>query len=398
MKDEQTGLLSLLEKLDEQGADDAEKTYRMREYLQAVAREESIPLHGTFELTPLCNLNCKMCYVHLSEQQLKQTGKCLLTTEQWTHIMGQAADAGMITATLTGGEALTYPGFDELYLYLLNRGISVTLKSNGLLMTEERVAFLKQHPVEAIQITLYGADNDTYEKVTGVRGFDAALAGIQRVKAAGIPLEVCLTPTKPALADMEKLLTLVNSLDVPVGISSGLYPAREETGRDVMALQPSLDDYVNLYKARAKLNHRELVPLREDDLPPLGGGGHEPVHGLPCGGGRSSFAIHWNGRMYPCLSFDTISADALHGDFQEGWKEIHQAVAAYPFPGECKGCAYQGICTPCVLSHELGDRPGHPNEFFCKRSQRLLAEGLAIRIDNHQGGRDNEESLSKALC
>lgn len=109
-KDKQSGLLALLEQLEEQGADDAEKTYQMREYLRAVARERSIPLHGTFELTPLCNLNCRMCYVHLSEKQLKQTGKCLLTTEQWKHLMGQAADAGMITATLTGGEALTYPG------------------------------------------------------------------------------------------------------------------------------------------------------------------------------------------------------------------------------------------------------------------------------------------------
>lgn len=387
-----------MERLEKQGADDAEKTYQMREYLQAVAREHGVPLHGTFELTPLCNLNCKMCYVHLSEKQLEQSGKKLLTKEQWKHIMGQAVDAGMVTATLTGGEALTYPGFDELYLYLLSRGVSVTLKSNGLLMTEARVAFLKQHPVEGLQITLYGADNDTYETVTGVRGFDDALAGIQRVKAAGIPLEVCLTPTRPALSDMEKLLMLVDSLDVPIGISSGLYPAREETGRDVMALQPSLEDYINLYKARAKLNHRKLVPLCADELPPPGGGGHEPVHGLPCGGGRSSFAIHWNGRIHPCLSLNAISADVLNAPFTAGWEIVHRTVADYPFPGECTGCVYRAICTPCVLSHEWGDCPGHPNEFFCKRSQRMVAEGLAVRTNTSKGENENEESVSEALC
>lgn len=388
----------MLEQLDQQGADDAEKTYQLREYLQAVARERNIPLHGTFELTPLCNLNCKMCYVHLSESQLEQSGEKLLTVDQWKHIMEQAVDAGMVTATLTGGEALTYPGFDELYLYLLSRGVSVTIKSNGLLMTESRVAFLKQHPVEGVQITLYGADNDTYETVTGVRGFDAALAGIKRVKAAGIPIEVCLTPTKPALSGMEKLLALVDSLDVPVGISSGLYPAREETGRDVMALQPSLDDYVDLYKARARLKHRELVPLNADTLPPPGGGGHEPVHGLPCGGGRSSFAIHWNGRIHPCLSLDAISADALNEPFAKGWETVHRAVGDYPFPGECTGCVYRAICTPCVMSHEWGDCPGHPNEFFCERSQRMFAEGLAVRVDTNKGENENEESVSEALC
>lgn len=370
----------------------------MREYLQAAARERGVPLHGTFELTPLCNLNCKMCYVHLSEKQLEQSGKKLLTTEQWKHIMGQAIDAGMVNATLTGGEALTYPGFDELYLYLLSRGVGVTLKSNGLLMTEARVDFLKKHPVEGIQITLYGADNDTYETVTGVRGFDAALAGIRRVKAAGIPLEVCLTPTKPALSDMEKLLALVDSLDVPIGISSGLYPAREETGRDVMALQPSLDEYIALYKARARLRHRKLVPLCAEELPPPGGGSHEPVRGLPCGGGRSSFAIHWNGRIHPCLSLNAISADALNAPFAAGWEIVHRAVEDYPFPGECTGCVYRAICTPCVLSHEWGDCPGHPNEFFCKRSQRMFAEGLAVRTDTSKGENENEESVSEALC
>ena len=370
----------------------------MRQYLQGVARERGIPLHGTFELTPLCNLSCRMCYVHLSDRQLKKTGRELLTTAQWKHIMAQAADAGMISATLTGGEALTYPGFDELYLYLLSRGVGVTLKSNGLLMTAERVEFLKKHPVEGVQITLYGADNETYEKVTGVRGFDAALAGIKRVKAAGIPLEVNITPTKPAMPDMEKLLTLVDSLDVRVGISSGLYPAREEAERHVQDLQPTPDDYVAIYKIQARLKNQKLVPMDPHELPPPGGGGHEPVLGLPCGGGRSGFAVHWNGRIHPCLSLDAISADALNAPFIEGWKTVHRAVESYPFPGECTGCVYRNICTPCVLSHEWGDNPGHPNRFFCERSQRMFAEGLLVRKDNSKGEKEYEKSISEAPC
>ena len=28
-------------------------------------READVPYSGSFELTPLCNLDCKMCYVHL---------------------------------------------------------------------------------------------------------------------------------------------------------------------------------------------------------------------------------------------------------------------------------------------------------------------------------------------
>ena len=35
-------------------------------------RENDIPGVGLFELTPLCNLDCKMCYVHLQDSSLKE--------------------------------------------------------------------------------------------------------------------------------------------------------------------------------------------------------------------------------------------------------------------------------------------------------------------------------------
>ena len=39
-------------------------------YLEGKAREKGIPLSGQFELTPLCNFSCRMCYVHLEADQL----------------------------------------------------------------------------------------------------------------------------------------------------------------------------------------------------------------------------------------------------------------------------------------------------------------------------------------
>ena len=38
------------------------------EYLYRKATAAGIPLSGTFELTPVCNVDCKMCYVRLSRQ------------------------------------------------------------------------------------------------------------------------------------------------------------------------------------------------------------------------------------------------------------------------------------------------------------------------------------------
>ena len=45
------------------------------------AAQRGLPISGTFELTPLCNMDCKMCYVRLSKAQ--QTAiRPLATAEQ----------------------------------------------------------------------------------------------------------------------------------------------------------------------------------------------------------------------------------------------------------------------------------------------------------------------------
>lgn len=44
--------------------------------LFAKAARNRIPLYGVLELLPLCNLNCDMCYVHLSKQEMQSKEDC----------------------------------------------------------------------------------------------------------------------------------------------------------------------------------------------------------------------------------------------------------------------------------------------------------------------------------
>ena len=94
-----------------------------REFLAMIqerTREADIPYHGSFELTPLCNLDCKMCYVHLQDPSVRHR---MLSGEQWISLIQQAIDEGMMEAMLTGGEAMTHPAFWDIYMYLINHGI-----------------------------------------------------------------------------------------------------------------------------------------------------------------------------------------------------------------------------------------------------------------------------------
>ena len=148
-------LRELLAQLDEQGITDYRRYDAVRRFLSFKAREKNVPISGSFELTPLCNLDCKMCYVHLNKDQMR--GASLLDVDVWKDIMHQAIDAGMMYARLTGGECLTYPGLRELYLYLADRGVETSVLSNGVAMDADMVAFFREHPPADIQVTLYGA-------------------------------------------------------------------------------------------------------------------------------------------------------------------------------------------------------------------------------------------------
>ena len=46
------------------------------------ASKLGIPLHGVFELTPMCNMNCRMCYVRKSPEEVQREGG-LIPAEKW---------------------------------------------------------------------------------------------------------------------------------------------------------------------------------------------------------------------------------------------------------------------------------------------------------------------------
>ena len=348
----------------------------MRRFMEYKARMKAVPLRGTFELTPLCNLDCKMCYVHLTRRQLTRQLGSMLTGKQWCDIIRQAVEMGMMEATLTGGEALLHPDFDEILLFMEENHVGVNLKTNGLLLTEERVAFLKLHHLSSVQITLYGSDDETYEQVSGRRCFATVRDAIERVRNAGIPLEVIVTPNRYGWGNLEKLVRFVDSLGVQYSVNPGLIKPLEETGRSDDDHDLTLDQYIQLNKLMAELKGATLIPQCMEDIPRTGGTVSERVEGMQCAAGRSVFSVTWSGRIHACRMLEKISLDGLSIPFAEAWQKINEAVKVYPFPRECVGCEFAMVCPLCVIQHEYGAEPGHANPAICQRALRMAAEGF----------------------
>ena len=344
-------------------------------YLDDKARKNGIPYCGLFELTPLCNLDCKMCYVHLSRSQME---KDILSAEEWKELMQGAIDSGMAIAELSGGECLTYPHFDELYLFLQNNGIEINVFTNGILLDDKRIEFFKAHPPKTIQVTLYGSCEDAYEQVTGHRSFNRVYTNILKAKEAGLPVRIAITPNSYMDEDGEKLVRLADATKLVYTINFTLLEPREDTQRNGDIKDASVDYYINLLKVKADAKNFVPTPVDAAELPDIGKDSDNSEYGTICGAGRSCFTINWKGEMNPCNGLYKMKAYPLRDGFSAAWEQTKKNAAAFRRPVECADCGYKEKCSSCAAIHIQGGRPGHVNPVICEKVQRLVREGLII--------------------
>lgn len=388
-------LAEVMEDLDALGIQGMQRYRVVNQFLSLKARYSDTPISGTFELTPLCNLDCKMCYVHLNANQLKRDER-LLTLDEWKVIARQCVDAGMLYVTLTGGECLTYPQFKELYLYIVSLGIQPDVMTNGRLLTDEMIEFFVKYPPGVMQISLYGSCEDAYEKVTGHRACQQVLAGIERAKNAGLNLTLAITPNRFMQEDASALLDLVHSLGLPYSIGGATLQARPETQREILEYAVDMDAYFALQDAEKA--YIEALPQNPNAItvPRYYPIATKELKGLPCGGAHSSFHVNWKGELCPCIAFAaSVHYSLTERGFPEAWRLVRETMETYRLPAECSTCKSKEFCISCPGEKCMSDVNGRLNRAVCQRLELHLSRN-SVSEKNSDGGLRCEESVSCA--
>lgn len=361
-------LNELLSQLEREGIEGYDKYLKVKKYIGFKCRTLRIPVSGVFELTPLCNFNCKMCYVHLDKNVT------LLTAEQWKSIIDDAYKAGMLYATLTGGECLTYMGFKEIYLHLYSLGIKPSVLTNGSLINNDILNLFCEYPPSVIQVTVYGASDDGYEAVTGKRAFDTVVDNIDKMLSKGLTVKASVT-VNPYMTDGVKIIELLEAKGIDYAISPALDAPRADTGRKYKDI--SSETYIDLLKAVMKYKGKPLTPVCEEEFPEAEPAeSFKPTTGLNCGAGRNSFTVTWNGKMLPCTSMYSLCEDILTVGFEKAWQSTVKKADDYVLPVECESCKLKNHCFRCAALH-LNAAPGHVNEFVCQLTKQKFLNGIA---------------------
>jgi MoaA/NifB/PqqE/SkfB family radical SAM enzyme len=130
---------------------------------------QRVPVCGSLEITQRCNLKCTHCYSSLALGD-KEARSSELTYDEHCRILDEITAAGCLWLLFTGGEIFARKDFLDIYTYAKQKGLIISLFTNGTLITPRVADYLVQWRPFAIEITLYGRTRETYERVTGISG------------------------------------------------------------------------------------------------------------------------------------------------------------------------------------------------------------------------------------
>lgn len=215
--------------------------------------------HAILQVHPSrrCNLQCLHCY---SDSGPSVRGA--LDVDVLARVVEEAAALGYGVLGVSGGEPLMYPGLVPLLRAAKDAGMRTTVTTNGLLLTERRIASLVGL-VDVLAISVDGAPG-THDRIRDRPGaFERVVQRIPGVAASGIPFGFISTLTMSNLDELE----LVVLLAAESGASLVQVHPLEAAGAAIEHLSASLPDdremaFGLVEAARLSLLHE--IPVQVD--------------------------------------------------------------------------------------------------------------------------------------
>jgi radical SAM protein with 4Fe4S-binding SPASM domain len=364
------------------------------------------PMDVSIEVTRRCPLDCMHCYNNLPMGDVAaRAGE--LSFGEHVRLLDELVAAGTLWILYSGGEIFARKDFLDIYTEAKKRGFLITLFTNGILINERIADHLAKYRPFAIEITLYGATRETYEKLTQKPGsFDRCMRGIQLLLERNLPLKLKTVPTTINHHEVYAMKEMAEQLGVEFKFDPLVNP-RIDCSQSPLAVRLSPEQVVGLefHDATRKEEYRRLA---KDDLGAPARGPQPENHRYSCGGGVNGCAVDPTGKMSICVISQQQGYDIRGGSFREGWdgglREIRTQQRTRTTI--CDGCRIASLCSMCPANGELenGD-PESPVDFLCQVAHlRAYALGYAVpghatedaACPNCAGGKNHGDLLAAA--
>jgi PqqA peptide cyclase len=323
----------------------------------------SNPLAVIAELTHRCPLHCVYCSNPLELQQRASE----LSTEVWTRVFSEAAEAGVLQADFTGGEPLARIDLVELVRAARAAGLYVNLITSGLPLDEARLDALVEAGLDHIQLSFQGAEAETAAEISNTKSHAQKLRVLEWLRQHRIAVTLNFVIHRRNIEQIPAMLEIAeSSCATRVEFANVQYYGWAFANREnLLPTRAQLDESLRtIQQAQERLKGKIRIEYVVPD--------YYAKYPKPCmgGWGRKLILITPNGDALPCHAARVIPELNFDNVRDRGLREIWERSEAFQkFRGE------EWMQEPCKTC----DR--RTQDFGGCRCQALLLAGDAAATD-----------------
>ena len=306
-----------------------------------------------WNLTRRCNLECAHCYISAGPSESADgelsTPECLRIIEE---ILAVNPAPLFI---LSGGEPLLRSDLETIAWYAVRGGATVVVGTNGTLLTDERIAKLKEAGVSGAAVSIDSLESRRHDNFRHGRGaFEATAAAVERLRAHRLDFIIQTTITKGNRAELRRLVDW-SAEQGAVSFNAYFLVA---TGRGAHLSDLSPTDYEATLTELVEHHRRHLgrMMVRAKCAPHFMRLVHQLAPESPilnyetrCPCGTQYCRITPDGKLTPCPYNPTAAGDLRRQSFAEIWQEspLFAELRGHALGGRCGRCEYRSVCGGC---------------------------------------------------
>lgn len=333
------------------------------------------PIIAQWDVTRGCNFRCTFC---LTASAFPDPNE--LNTEQAIRLVDKLHDAGVVFLKILGGEPFFRRDMITIMSYAADKGMLILFSSNATLIDEHTAKSLSEirHSLRYIQVSLYGASEELYKKVTLNRnGFRLVERGMELLHKYDLNFTVLVVATEH---NLDKLMEYYDfavkhqAQEFRLCVQALLGRAADNDSSQTSIrtnlwneLIPTLHALVERQQAGGVKASVDARPLLGEYLSELTG---IEFYFERCTAARTMVHIDANGRCRPCPALEYLpehladrykhlqSLDLQHQEFDQIWDSpVFNTFRDYYHPDRNleqynTGCPYfkEHICIPCPIT------------------------------------------------
>ncbi|MBQ6160718.1 MAG: radical SAM protein [Oscillospiraceae bacterium] len=318
-------------------------------YFQNKARENDALFQVEIDVTNQCNANCPFCFQ--GDHRTCADGE--LSLQQMIQLLDELREMGTFYIGFSGGEPFARKDFLEILREAKKRHFRVSLITNAMLLTKEKIDALADMNIDHINVSFHSVVLETYLKCFGIQEkncYYKALENIQYMLQKNLSVGIAITVTKYNVEDIPATTKFFTDLGVKERDFG--YNLLAKGRREINDLVPSKEQ---IAKNNAILT-KSVDPQREESL--------------ICTAGTISCSIDAYGNVYPCTFFNTPAGNIHETPFQNIWKQSHLFKLIRSFQDsmfeKCSSCEIKKYCHICLVSNmnETGN-VFKPSDIYC---------------------------------